>query len=166
MTLIEEDSKPCSQTFICWTTIPMHSMIDDDERPEKITNGEGVVDIDGLISLGDDISTLDDVKVPEAQASNVPMERVMDQLKETMQDIMEECIEGGVALCIHVTSFLKVVCANVHTNHLIKGYESLYLNTIFNQVENGMGCFVKQRKIWHKRMVAHKFAHTLRAIDV
>ncbi len=52
----------------------MHLMIDDDERPEQVTNGEGVVDIGGLISLGDDISTLDDVKVHEAQASNVPME--------------------------------------------------------------------------------------------
>jgi len=79
---------------------------------EQVTNGEGVVNIGGLIFLGDDISTFDDVKVPEAQASNAPMERVMDQLKETMQDIMKECIEGGVALCIHVTSFLKVVCAN------------------------------------------------------
>jgi len=147
MALIEENSKPCSQTLICWTTIPMHLMIDDDERPEQVTNGEGVVDIGGLISLGDDISTLDDVQVHEAQASNVPMEGVMDQLKETMQDIMKECIEGGVALCIHATSFLKVVCANVHTNRLIKGYESLYLGTIFNKVENGMGCFVKRSKI-------------------
>lgn len=88
----------------------------------------------------------------------------MDQSKETMQDIMKECIEGGVALCIHVTSFLKVICANVHTNHSIKGY--LYLGTIFNQVENGMGCFVEWRKNWHNRMVAHKFAHTSRALDV
>jgi hypothetical protein len=73
MALIEEDSKPL-QTLICWTTIPMHLMIDDDERLEQVTNGEGVVDIGGLISLGDDISTLDYVKVHEAQASNVPME--------------------------------------------------------------------------------------------
>ncbi len=90
----------------------------------------------------------------------------MDQLKETMQDIMKECIEGGVAFCVNVTSILKVVCANVHTNRLIKVYESLYLGTIFNQVENGMGCFVKRKKNWHKRMVAHKFAHTSRALAV
>jgi hypothetical protein len=90
----------------------------------------------------------------------------MDQLKETMQDIMKECIEGGVAFCVNVTSILKVVCANVHTNRLIKVYESLYLGTIFNQVENGMGCFVKRRKNWHKWMVAYKFAHTSRALDV
>jgi hypothetical protein len=64
------------------------------------------------------------VKVLEAQASNAPMEQAMDQLKE--------CIEGGVALCVHATSFLKVVCANVHTNCLIKGYETLHLGTILN----------------------------------
>jgi hypothetical protein len=90
----------------------------------------------------------------------------MDQLKETMQDIMKECIKGGVALCVHATSFLKVVCANVHTNCFIKGYESLHLGTILNQVENDMGCFVKRRKDWHEWMLAHKFAHTSRAPDV
>jgi hypothetical protein len=58
---------------------------DDDERPNRVTSGEGVVNIGGLISLGDDISTLNDVKVPKAQASNVPMEQILDQLKETMQ---------------------------------------------------------------------------------
>jgi hypothetical protein len=47
---------------------------DDDERPDRVTIGEGVVNIGGLISLGDDNSTLDDVKVPEAQMSNAPME--------------------------------------------------------------------------------------------
>ncbi len=46
----------------------------DDERPNQVTSGEGVADIGGFISLGDDISTLDDVKVPKAQVSNVPME--------------------------------------------------------------------------------------------
>jgi len=106
------------------------------------------------------------VKVPEAQVSNAPMERIMDQLKETVRDIMKECIEGEVALCIHVTSFFKVVCANVHTNCLIKGYESLHLSTIFNWVEDDMGCFVKRRKDWHEQMVAHKFALTSRAPNV
>jgi hypothetical protein len=97
----------------------------DDEGLDRIISGEGVVNIGGIIFLGDDISTLDDVKVPKAQASNVPMELVMDQLKKTMRDIMKECIKGGVALCVHVTSFFKVVYANVHTNCLIKSYESL-----------------------------------------
>jgi hypothetical protein len=63
---------------------------------------------------------------------------------------MKECKEGGVAFCVHATSFFKVVCANVHTNCLIKGYESLHLGTIFNYVEDNMGCFVKQRKNWHE----------------
>jgi hypothetical protein len=39
----------------------------DDERPDLVTNGEGVVDIGGLISLGDDISTVNDVNMFEAQ---------------------------------------------------------------------------------------------------
>jgi hypothetical protein len=85
---------------------------DDDEKPDRVTNGEGGVDIGGLI--GDDISTFDDVKVLEAQASNAPMEQVMDQLKETMQDIKKECIKDGVAFCVHATSFLKVVCQCSH----------------------------------------------------
>jgi hypothetical protein len=49
-----------------------------------VTIGEGVVNIGGLISLGDDISTLDDVKVHEAQVSNAPMEQIMDPLRKTM----------------------------------------------------------------------------------
>jgi hypothetical protein len=40
---------------------------DDDERPNSVTNGEGVVNVGELISLGDDISTVNDVKVLEAQ---------------------------------------------------------------------------------------------------
>jgi len=83
-----------------------------------------------------------------------------------MQDITKECIEGGVAFCIHATSFLKVVCANVHTNCLIKGYESLHLGVILNKVENDMGCFVKRKKDWHEQMVAHKSGHTSRVHDV
>jgi len=79
---------------------------------------------------------------------------------------MRECTEGGVALCIHATSFFKVVCANVHTNCLIKGYESLHLGIIFNRVEDDIGCFVKRRKDWHECMVAHKFACTSRAPNV
>ncbi len=47
---------------------------DDNERPNQITNGEGVVDIDGLIFPSDHISTFHDVKVPQAQMSNAHME--------------------------------------------------------------------------------------------
>jgi len=114
----------------------LHSLdnnaFDDDERLDWVTNGEGIVDIGGFISPGDDISTLDDVKVLEAKTSNALMEWVMAQLMESMRNIMKECIEGGVAFCIHATSLFKVVCANVHTNCLIKGYESLHLGIIFN----------------------------------
>jgi len=48
---------------------------EDDEMLDWITNGEGVVDIGGLIYLGDDISGFYDVKVPQAQVSNAPMEQ-------------------------------------------------------------------------------------------
>jgi hypothetical protein len=72
------------------------------------------------------------VKVHEAQVSNAPMEQIMDPLRKTMWNITKECIEGGVAVYVHATSFFKVVCANVHINCLIKGYESLHLSTIFN----------------------------------
>ncbi len=68
--------------------------IDNDKGLDQITDGEGVINIGGLISPNDDISTLDDVKVLQAQASNVPMEQPMDRLKETMQDIMEDCKEA------------------------------------------------------------------------
>ncbi len=79
---------------------------------------------------------------------------------------MEECTQGGVALCIHVTSLFKVVCVNVCANLLMKGYESLHLGTIFNRVEDDMGCFVKWKKDWYERMVAHKFTCISRTLDV
>jgi hypothetical protein len=56
-----------------------YNACDDDEKLDWITNGEGVVDIRGLISLGDDISGFDDVRVLQAQVSDVPMEQAMDQ---------------------------------------------------------------------------------------
>jgi hypothetical protein len=48
----------------------------------------------------------------------------------------------------------------------MRGYESLHLGNIFNQVEDDMGCFVKWRKYWHEWMVAHKFARTSKVLDV
>jgi hypothetical protein len=64
--------------------------------------------------------------VPQAQVSDAPMEQAMDQLKKTMQNITKDYTEGGVALYVHVTSLFKVVCANIRTNCLMKGYESLH----------------------------------------
>jgi hypothetical protein len=46
----------------------------DDEKSNWIINGEGVVDIGGLIFLGDDISRFDDVRVLQAQVSDAPIE--------------------------------------------------------------------------------------------
>ncbi len=99
---------------------------DDNEKLDWIINGEGIVDIGGLISLGDDISGFDDVKVLQAQVSDALMEQVMDQLKETMWNITKNYTKGGVALYVHVTSLFKVVCANICTNCLMRGYESLH----------------------------------------
>ncbi len=48
--------------------------IDNDKGLDQITDGDGVINIGGFISPNDDISTLDDVRVFQAQASNVPME--------------------------------------------------------------------------------------------
>jgi hypothetical protein len=50
----------------------------------------------------------------------------MDQLKETMWNITKDYTKGGVVLYAHVTSLFKVVCANICTNHLMRGYESLH----------------------------------------
>ncbi len=136
----------------------------DDEKLDWITNGEGVVDIGGLISPSDDILGFDDVRVPWAQVSDASMEQAMDQLKETMWNITKDYIKGGVALCIHATSLLKVLCANVCINHLMRGYESLHLGNILNRVEDDIGCFVKWKKDWHKW--THKFAHTLKVLNV
>jgi hypothetical protein len=83
------------------------------------------------------------VKVFQAQALNVLMEQPMDQLKEIVQDIMEDCKEGRVAVCDHVTSLFKVICVDVHRIHLMRGYESLHPGTIFNRVEVDMGCSFK-----------------------
>jgi hypothetical protein len=138
----------------------------DNEKSDWITNGEGVVDIGGFIFPGDDISGFDDVKMLRAQVSNAPMEQTMDQLKETMWNIIKDGTKGGVALCVHVTSLLKVVCANIRTNCLMRGNESLHLGNIFNSVEDDRGCFVKWRKDWHEWMVAHKFAYTSRVLNV
>jgi hypothetical protein len=99
---------------------------EDNEKLDWITNREGVVDIGGLISLGADISGFDDVKVPRAQVSDAPMEQTMDQLKKNMWNITKDYTKGGVVFYVHVTSLFKVECANIRTNHLMRGYESLH----------------------------------------
>jgi hypothetical protein len=79
---------------------------------------------------------------------------------------MEDCKEVGVAFCDHATSLFKVICVDVHTIHLMRGYESLHPSTILNWVEDDMGCSFKRRNDWHNWMVAHKFVHTSSAFDV
>jgi hypothetical protein len=43
-----------------------------------------------------------------------------------MQEIIEECTQGGVALCDHATSIIKVVASKIQNICLTKTNESLH----------------------------------------
>jgi hypothetical protein len=43
-----------------------------------------------------------------------------------MQEIIEKCTQGGVALCGHAASIMKVVASKIQNIYLTKANESLH----------------------------------------
>jgi hypothetical protein len=90
---------------------PKYISNDSNSKDDGEVNGdEGVIDI-GLIG------TMEEVVLPtykvrifdDLESSSGPLEGALVRLHHTMKEITEECTQGGVALCDHATSIMKVV---------------------------------------------------------
>jgi hypothetical protein len=65
----------------------------------------------GLIRTTEEVvlPTKEDKVFGELESSNVPLEGTLAHLHHTMQEITEECTQGGVTFCDHATLIMKVL---------------------------------------------------------
>jgi hypothetical protein len=75
-----------------------------------------------------------------------PLEGALVRLNHTMQEIVEEYTQGGLALCDHVTSIMKIVALEIQNICLIKVDESLHLGMSLHHVNDGLRYLVHRLK--------------------
>ncbi len=64
--------------------------------------------------------------INELENSLAPMEKSLFHLQDVMQEITNECKGGGIQLCDHATSLLKVVALDIQNIRLTQASESLH----------------------------------------
>jgi hypothetical protein len=114
-------------------TNPMYLQLDDralnDEDNEDVQVKEvGIIDIDGFMTMNVNVLDTNDTLyiINEFENSLAPMEKSLFQLQDVMQEITNECEGGGIQLCDHATSLLKVVALDIQNIRLTQANESLH----------------------------------------
>ncbi len=97
---------------------PRHILNDmesnDDDQDEHLEGDEGIMEFDGLMNMEQSVFPMGAiVRFNDTINSLTPMERAFAQLVTTMQEITNECKEGDVTLCEHVTSHMRVLTCNI-----------------------------------------------------
>ncbi len=136
---------------------PKYILDDSNSKDDGEANGDERVIDNGLIG------TMEKVVLPtnevrafdELESSSVLLERTLIRLHHTMKEIIKKCTQGGVALCDHATSIMKVVALEIQNIHLTKMIESLHLGTLLHHVDDGLGYVVHRLKDWHETMFTH-----------
>jgi hypothetical protein len=102
--------------FQAMFTNPRYLQLDDrilnDEDNEDVQVEEaGIIDMDGFVTMNVNVLDIDDISyiINELENSLAPMEESLFHLQDVMQEITNECKGGGIQLCDHATSLLKVV---------------------------------------------------------
>jgi hypothetical protein len=98
----------------------------------------------------DEVKAFDDL-----ESSSVPLEGALVHLHHTMKEITKESTQGGVALCDHATSIMKVVASKIQNIHLTKMSESFHTGMLLHHVDDGLGYSVHRLKDWHEIMFTH-----------
>ncbi len=133
---------------------------DDDEA----FGDKGVIDIGLIGTMEEVVIPTNEVKTSnELESSSVPLEGTLACLHHTMKEIIEKCTQGGVALCDHATSIMKVVASKIQNIHLTKVNESLHLGTLLHHVDDGLGYSIHRLKDWHEIMLTHTNVHKKRS---
>jgi hypothetical protein len=130
---------------------------DSNSKDDGEVNGdEGVIDIGLIGTMEEVVLPMNEVKAfDDLESSSVPLEGALVRLHQTMKEITEECTQGGVALCEHVTSIMKVVASKIQNIRLTKTNESLHLGMLLHCVDDGLRYSVHSLKDWHETMFTH-----------
>jgi hypothetical protein len=90
-------------------------------------DGEKVINIYLIKTMDEVVHPTNNIGGFEKQRNSIaPLEEALVCLNHTMQKIVEKCTQGGVALCDHATSVMKIVALEIQKNCLIKANESLH----------------------------------------
>jgi hypothetical protein len=125
----------------------------DDDQDEHLEGDEGIMEFDGLMNMEQSVFPMGAiVRSNDTINSLTPMERAFAQLVTTMQEITNECKEGNVTLCEHVTSHMRVLTCNIRDICLTKANVVLHLGLVLHCIEDGLENNVQQLKNWHEIM--------------
>jgi hypothetical protein len=84
--------------------IPDDMESNDDDKDEHLEGDDGIMEFDGLMNMEQNDLPMDAiVRSNDTINSSTPMERAFAQLVTTMQKFTNECKEGDVTLCEHLT---------------------------------------------------------------
>jgi len=127
---------------------PKYILDDSDSKDDGEANGdEGVIDIGLIGTMEEVVLPTDEVRAfDELESSSVPVEGTLVRLHHTMKEIIIKCTQGGVALCDHATSIMKVVASQIQNIHLTKMNESLHPRTFLHHVDDGLRYAVRRLK--------------------
>jgi hypothetical protein len=143
--------------------IPDDMESNDDDEDEHLEGDDGIMEFDGLMNMEqNDLPMGAIVGSNDIINSSIPMERALAQLVITMQKITNECKEGDVTLCEHVTSHMRVLACNIHNIRLTKANAVSHLGLVLHCIEDGLRNSVKWLKDWHETMFNHTNVHTKR----
>jgi hypothetical protein len=141
--------------------IPDDMESNDDEKNDHLEGDDGIMEFDGLMNMEqNDLPMGAIVGSNETINSSTLMERALAQLVTTMQEITNECKEGDVTLCEHVTSHMKVLACNICNICLTKANAISHPGLVLHRVEDGLGNSVKRLKDWHETMFNHTNVRT------
>ncbi len=125
-----------------------------------------IIDISGFMTMNVNVLDTNDTLniINELENSFALMEKSLFQLQDKMQKIINECKGGGIQLCEHAKSSLKVVALNIWNIWLTRANESLHLGMVFQCVDDGMANSINQMKDWHMNPCSSKWTLVKREI--
>jgi hypothetical protein len=111
------------------------------------SNDDGIKEFDGLMNMDqNDFPMGAVVGSNDTINSSTPLERALAQLVIIMQDITNECKEGGVTFWEHATSHRRVLTYNICNICLTKANAISHPGLVLRRVEDGLGNGVKRLK--------------------
>ncbi len=132
-----------------------------DSKDDGEVNGDEEVFNIGLIKTIDKgVHLMNEVEAFNEQGSSIALlEGALIHLNHTMQQSIEECTQGGVALFDHATSIMKVMASKIWNNSLTKVNELLHSWMSSHHVDDGLGYLIRRLKDLHETMFTHTNAH-------
>ncbi len=94
--------------------IPNDGDFVDDGDDEFIESEEGIIDVGDILITNENEFTMNNVGRSNGNPrSYAPMEKALAHLGFTMQKIVKKYKQGGVPLCDHATSHMKVLTLDI-----------------------------------------------------